>query len=111
MCYLNPDEPMAPKNLHVKEYWTDYILVAWEPPESDGGSPLISYVVEKREASRPTWSKVSILPADVTVCKATNLFEGSDYYFRVFAENQVGMSLKAAELSTPCKAKMPFGKL
>ena len=36
---------------------------------------------------------------------------GTDYVFRVFAENKVGPSLTAAELDKPCRAKMPFGKL
>ena len=48
--------------------------------------------------------------ADVTTFKATNLFEGADYYFRVFAENAVGPSQKPAELEAPIKAKLPYGK-
>ena len=39
-----------------------------------------------------------------------NLFEGADYLFRVFAENKVGASQKAAELQIPIRAKMPYGK-
>jgi len=47
--------------------------------------------------------------ADNTLFKATNLFEGVDYLFRVYAVNKVGPSREAAELDQPCKAKMPFG--
>ena len=40
--------------------------------------------------------------------KATRLVEGNEYNFRVFAENQVGLSLPC-ELDKPVKAKLPFG--
>ena len=40
-----------------------------------------------------------------------NLFEGADYLFRVFAENKVGASEKAAELQIAIRAKMPYGKI
>jgi len=93
----------------VKDYWTDYITVMWDSPESDGGSPVTSYIVEKRDVSRPTWLKSGTVDADCTQFKATNLFEGVDYSFRVFAVNKVGPSKQAAELDQPCKAKMPFG--
>ena len=40
----------------------------------------------------------------------TRLFEGCDYIFRVFAENQAGLS-QPCELDKPIKAKMPYGWL
>ena len=109
-CVHIPDEPGAPRSLRVKDYWTDYITVMWDRPESDGGSPITSYIIEKRDVSRPTWLKAGNVDADCTEFKATNLFEGVDYSFRVYAVNKVGPSKQAAELDQPCKAKMPFGK-
>ena len=105
------DEPGPPRTLRVKDYWTDYITVTWDSPESDGGSPITSYVVEKRDVSRPTWLKAGNVDADCTQFKATNLFEGAEYSFRVYAVNKVGPSKQAAELDQPCKAKMPFGNI
>ena len=104
------DEPEAPRNLRVKEYWTDHISVTWDVPDSDGGSPITGYIIEKRDAMRATWVKAGSVAPDVTSFTANNLFEGGEYLFRVFAENKVGPSVKAAELATPCKAKMPFGE-
>ena len=95
----------------MKDYWTDYITVMWDSPESDGGSPVTSYIIEKRDVSRPTWLKAGTVDADCTQFKATNLFEGVEYSFRVYAVNKVGPSKQAAELDQPCKAKMPFGNL
>ena len=81
----------------------------WDAPESDGGSPITGYIIEKRDASRPTWVKTATVDADCTQFKATNLFEGVDYLFRVYAVNKLGPSKDAAQLAQPCKAKMPFG--
>ena len=109
-CVRIPDEPGVPRSLRVKDYWTDYITVMWDRPESDGGSPITSYIIEKRDVSRPTWLKAGNVDADCTEFKATSLFEGVEYSFRVYAVNKVGPSKQAAELDQPCKAKMPFGK-
>jgi Fibronectin type III domain len=108
-CLL--DEPSAPRNLRIKDYWTDYITVLWDGPQSDGGSPLTGYIIEKRDVSRPTWVKAGTVDADCTEFKATNLFEGVEYTFRVYAVNIVGPSREPAVLDRPCKAKMPFGEL
>jgi titin len=105
-----PDEPSAPRNLRVKDYWTDNITIMWDSPLSDGGSPISGYVIEKRDASRPTWVKAGSVDVDCTQFKATNLFEGVDYLFRVYAVNKVGPSREPGELDRPCRAKMPFGK-
>ena len=105
------DEPDAPTNLRVKEYWTDFITVTWDAPRSDGGSPLTGYLIERRESSRPTWVKAGQAGPEGLTFKAINLIEGADYIFRVFAINKVGLSKEAAELTQPCRAKMPYGEL
>ncbi len=56
-----PDEPSEPRELGVTEYWTDFITIAWKIPETDGGSPITRYVIEKRDALRTQWVKVGIL--------------------------------------------------
>lgn len=35
------------------------IAIKWERPYSDGGSPIIGYLVEQRRVGSPTWTKTS----------------------------------------------------
>jgi len=104
------DEPCPPSNLRVTDYWSDHITIAWDPPKKDGGSPITSYVIEKRDAGRQMWLKAGTVGSEVTTFKIGNLFEGVDYHFRVFAENKAGLSVSGAETEKPITAKMPFGE-
>ena len=55
---LLSDKPSPPRNLHSTEVYSDYIVVAWEVPESDGGAPITGYMVERRSENKNTWIKV-----------------------------------------------------
>ena len=71
MFLLPTDTPGTPRNLNVKEVNKDYITVAWEPPETDGGTPVIQYIVEKKDATRTTgmWVLAATVEADITQYK------------------------------------------
>lgn len=73
--------------------------VSWEAPEDDGGSPIVSYTLERREASKKTYMPVTcgenILTFDVK-----DLYTNCEYYFRVKAVNKVGAG-EYLELRTP----------
>lgn len=63
--------------------------LTWSPPESDGGSDITHYIVEKREIDRKTWATVKA-NVDNTTFKVTNLVPGTEYCFRVIAVNEYG---------------------
>ena len=106
------DEPQPPKNLEVTEVWTDYICLSWQPPEDDGGQELLGYIIEKREFDRPIWVKTNNVPASQKpTAKVTGLFEGSEYFFRIFSVNSIGPSKDPTTTKKSYKARIPYGKL
>uniref|UniRef100_A0A8C1MVC3 Titin n=1 Tax=Cyprinus carpio TaxID=7962 RepID=A0A8C1MVC3_CYPCA len=83
------------------------MTVCWERPVSDGGSSIAGYVIEKREKSGLRWVRVNKKPVYDLRVKASNLREGCEYEYRVFAENAAGLSAP----SVPCpltKAEDPL---
>lgn len=102
------DRPGKPQNLRADEFAGDALTLYWQPPKDDGGSEITNYVVEKKEAKAPTWTKVSSY-VTVPFVRVRNLTLGHDYEFRVIAENQYGQS-EPAITAEPIKARHPFGK-
>ncbi|VDP00825.1 unnamed protein product, partial [Schistosoma curassoni] len=86
----------------------DEITLRWKAPEDDGGEPITNYVLQKRRKGSDNWEKVSgfLNSPNATV---RNLEEGTEYEFRVMAENAMGQS-EPLITTQPIKAKHPFGK-
>ena len=103
------DAPGAPGKPQVTEYNITKMTITWTPPESDGGSPLTGYVVERKEKTSSRWVRVTKETVTETTLTVTGLTEGSEYQFRVIAENLAGPG-PASEPSDLQKAKLPFGK-
>ncbi|KAI0240814.1 Titin [Lamellibrachia satsuma] len=87
-----PLEPSPPRNLEVVKVCTDYICVTWQAPVSDGNSPITSYVVEKADASTPTFTIAGHTDSDTQEFKVSRLNRGKQYLIRVFAKNAIGQS-------------------
>lgn len=104
-----PSAPLPP--LEVVDHTRESLTLSWHASESDGGSPILHYVLEQREGWKTTWSQVAkVLPEDETLTYCVeHLKEGQDYYFRVYAENAVGTS-PAIETETASKPRSPFSK-
>uniref|UniRef100_A0AAV2L4P0 Titin n=1 Tax=Knipowitschia caucasica TaxID=637954 RepID=A0AAV2L4P0_KNICA len=85
-----PNAPVGP--VRIDEVSSDYIVFSWGPPEYTGGCQLDNYVVEKRDTSSMDWQTVSATTVRTTI-KASKLKTGSEYQFRVFAENRYGKRL------------------
>src|SRR5688572_10187702 len=86
------------------------MVMTWKAPESDGGAPLTGYVIEKREGSRTTWTRAGETSSEKLRYKASKLAEGSVYFFRVAAENSIGVG-PFVTLDDGTKATVPFSKL
>lgn len=100
------DRPGKPENLRADEFAGDSLTLYWQPPKDNGGAEITNYIVEKREAKSPTWSKVSSY-VTVPFVRVRNLTLGRDYEFRVIAENLYGQS-DPAVTAEPIRARYPF---
>ncbi|XP_013419362.1 twitchin-like [Lingula anatina] len=100
-----PTAPTGP--LKVSDIQKQSVNLTWQKPSSDGGSPITAYIVEQREAWRTSWSKVDTLRPSVMSLKVPRLTEGTEYNFRVLAENAVGVS-EPLELLEPVTPKSPY---
>lgn len=70
---------------------------------------ITNYIVEKREAKEgEKWHLVSSSVSGTT-CRILNLTENAGYYFRVFAQNQYGIS-ESLEIPAVLIIKSPYGK-
>lgn len=91
----------------VSNITAEKATLSWQPPEDDGGRPVSSYILEKRDASRQTWTTLEEVTDD-SPYQVKGLVEKKQYVFRICAKNEVGAS-KFAESET-ITAKNPFGK-
>jgi len=107
---LFSDVPSAPTNLGVTETGDGFISVAWDTPRSDGGSPITGYIVQVNRSGTRGWTEAGKADNTTRTFDLTGLVTGEYYFVRVFAENQVGVSKKAADLSEPVCAKRPTSK-
>ena len=53
------DPATAPGKPEVLDYDKDYVSLKWTPPKNDGGSPVKSYVIEKKQ-KYADWQKVRL---------------------------------------------------
>ncbi|KAL0977975.1 hypothetical protein UPYG_G00164200 [Umbra pygmaea] len=91
--------PAAPTDVEITNITSETMTICWKRPETDGGSSISGYLIEKREKSEMRWVRVNRKPVYDLRVKATNLCEGCEYEYRVYAENAAGLSLP----SVPCK--------
>uniref|UniRef100_A0A669QMY7 Titin n=1 Tax=Phasianus colchicus TaxID=9054 RepID=A0A669QMY7_PHACC len=98
------DVPGPVRNLEVTETYDGEVGLAWQEPESDGGSKIIGYVVERRDIKRKTWIVVTD-HAENCEYTVTGLQKGGvEYLFRVSARNRVGTG-EPVETERPVEAK------
>uniref|UniRef100_A0A182WJ22 Titin n=1 Tax=Anopheles minimus TaxID=112268 RepID=A0A182WJ22_9DIPT len=78
----------------------DIVTIRWNRPGTDGGSPILGYVVEQRRTGSPHWVRTCPSLVQQTELSLSGLEPGWRYQFRVMAENIVGRS-ESSELSDP----------
>lgn len=103
------DVPEAPLNVIVGNVTKFGCTVSWEPPESDGGSPITTYIIELRDRTSVKWSAVQVTKADELSAVVNDVIENKEYIFRLKAENKAGEG-KPSAASRPVKIMDPIGE-
>ena len=97
--------PYAPQNL-VAVGEATYVNLTWNPPTSDGGSPITNYTIYRDVVPDPT--TVYVVIGNVTLYNDTLVIGGVDYYYRVSAVSAIGEGLLSNEDSAmPLSAPDP----
>lgn len=102
------DKPGPPRNLQVSDVRSDSCYLTWKEPEDDGGSVITNYVVERKDVASAQWVSVSSTSKKRSHM-AKYLMEGTQYLFRVAAENLFGRG-PYVETLKPIKAIDPLRK-
>uniref|UniRef100_A0A671TUP3 Titin n=1 Tax=Sparus aurata TaxID=8175 RepID=A0A671TUP3_SPAAU len=87
--YVPSDPPQQPE---VTTITKDSMVVCWERPEHDGGSRINTYIIERRDKTGLRWVKCNKRTVTDLRFKVSGLTPGHEYEFRVFAENNAGLS-------------------
>lgn len=87
----NPfEQPGKPGTPEIADYDKDFVQLSWKRPETDGGSPITGYVIEKKDKYSGAWEPCAEVEGDNTTAKVPDLIEGVQYEFRVKAVNKGG---------------------
>ena len=105
--WLFPDKPSPPRNLRATEVGEDTATLQWEPPEDDGSSDILYYILERRNGTKRKWAQIAEVPELTYVDDKVKV--DNKYLYRVSAVNEVGES-EPCEMETPIEPKCPYGE-
>ena len=72
------------------------LAVTWVAPASNGGSPIIDYLVKYSSNNGSTWTNFVHPVSTAPSCTVTGLTNGTSYVIKVIAINAIGISLPSA---------------
>ncbi|XP_031167300.1 myosin binding protein Ha isoform X1 [Sander lucioperca] len=92
------ERPGNPASVKLVDTWGFNAALEWTPPKDNGNTEITGYTVQKADRKTGEWFSVLEHYHRLTAT-VSDLIMGNSYIFRVFAENQVGIS----EMSTVTK--------
>ena len=75
----------------VKDVTSRSVTLQWSPPSDTGGVHLTGYIIEKRVSTSDIWERVATVETSVRDFMIENLKAKTEFFFRVSAENEVGV--------------------
>ena len=100
MSVVSTELPGPPQDLEVTDIDKQSVTLTWKKPAKEGGAPVLSYIVEKREGKAASWMRVADTGFATHVFNVDGLIEGYEYYFQVRAKNSAGIG-EPATLKDP----------
>ncbi|EHH15014.1 hypothetical protein EGK_01045 [Macaca mulatta] len=85
------ERPGPPQSIKLVDVWGFNATLEWTPPQDTGNTALLGYTVQKADTKSGLWFTV-LEHYHRTSCIVSDLIIGNSYAFRVFAENQCGLS-------------------
>ena len=104
--------PGPPQNLRARATGPNSIVLAWDPPETDGGARVTGYSVRMLGPNDNSWIIIRPNTGTTTTFTHTGLDPVSRYQYQVAAVNRVGAgawSLTAAAITHADFAGAPTG--
>lgn len=101
------DPPSPPGIPKITQVGGDFVNLEWDKPTSDGGTRIQGYWIDKREVGSNAWQRVNVQLCAPNQINISNLIEGRQYEFRVFAQNIAGLS-EPSSASTSVKIVDPL---
>ncbi|XP_062996879.1 myomesin-3 isoform X2 [Elgaria multicarinata webbii] len=92
--------PGSPLNVQCHDVNKNSLILSWVTPSDHGGTPVISYYIERCEVGTDEWVPCNDKPVKSCRSPVVGLTEGKTYQFRVKAVNSAGVS-------NPSKASDP----
>uniref|UniRef100_A0A674F3Z8 Titin n=1 Tax=Salmo trutta TaxID=8032 RepID=A0A674F3Z8_SALTR len=83
--------PGAPHVNDVTNIARDSMTVCYSAPETDGGSDITTYIIEKKDRAGVKWTKCNRQKVTDLSFRVTGLTSDHEYEFRVSAENAAGV--------------------
>lgn len=97
------DPPGPPQNLRAEDTSKTSATIRFAPPETDGGSPVTGYYVEKSYNGK--WIKVNKKAVAVCEVAMNELLENTSYTIRAVAENAAGLGKPSTEVTFVAKSQ------
>lgn len=90
-CFCVKDVPGPVVDLKTVHVSKKMISLTWSDPVDNGGSDIMGYVVERKDAKMHIYRQ----PLETASCKCDiiGLLDGEEYMFRVVARNKFGLGV------------------